>query len=194
MTEAPPQPAPPYRLAPCVALLGAIAGKSAPLATRRKIGLFMEQALSADRHGGEHRGVSAFFQHRSAWQYVVEEVQLERRLNNRAVLEWAKARARNGGHLGVRPMTEEEIAADLDAIEASLRPRKPSREVQYDIIEAALAGGEMTAVELCAATKIGIKSVHKRLKEMSRSRRLVWTRKKRDGQQGSKCMNWRRAA
>jgi hypothetical protein len=189
MTEAPPQPAPPYRLAPCVALLGAIAGKSAPLATRRKIGLFMEQALSADRHGGEHRGVSAFFQHRSAWQYVVEEVRLERRLNNRSILEWAKARGRNGGHLGVRPMTEDEIAADLDAIEAELRgaPKQhyPASRLSKDEQRSALCANLPGSAEDLAGRIGGIdkRTVYRRLGELVKSGAVV-----RDG-----CNYWRAA-
>jgi hypothetical protein len=191
MTEAPPQPAPPYRLAPCVALLGAIAGKSAPLATRRKIGLFMEQALSADRHGGEHRGVSAFFQHRSAWQYVVEEVRLERKLNNRAVLEWAKARGRNGGHLGVRDMTPAEIRASLDA----LPPRRLSIPAQCDRIEEALAelGGEQSAMALADECGLRLLTVQRRLLEMSRRGRVRWRKAFRIGSRGSLSKLWRAA-
>lgn len=173
-----------YRLANCVALLGALVADDRTQLPR--VMDLMRHALTADKYlddtGTRAERVAP------AWQALADEVRAKRRSANVELLEWAKSRASAG--IAWRVVSKAEPVADV------ARPaRRQGQREQPGVIRAlvfkALGDTSKTADEIAAMVKITHPSVKHHL-VMLAAQGLVRVVGRRQGGIGRKPELWRK--
>jgi DNA-binding transcriptional ArsR family regulator len=141
-----------YRLANCVALLGAVVADDRTQLPR--ISELMRQALTADKYLDDQGTRAA--RSAPAWQALADEVRAERRSANVELLEWAKSRASAG--IAWRGVSKAEPVADV-ARPARRQGQREQPGVVRALVFKALGDTSKTADEIAAMVKITHPSV-----------------------------------
>jgi DNA-binding transcriptional ArsR family regulator len=186
-----------YRLAPCVVLLGALVGAGGSMAAKRKVAALMPAALAADkldvrraveppRPAPDYRSIAA------EWLAEKKEAESEP-VTSDQLLAWAKRKAAQGGHRGVSAAPPEELAAR--AGRCKLRPgRAIKKEEQCRRVLEALKVGPMTVAELAWETRVGWRTVSRRLQELRAAGGVVEASQRYGAAAGAAPVLWARRA